>query len=174
MVRNQLQSAAVKETAVGYQHHHESMSGALKKIYRAHGVSGLYRGVSVTVPRGMFGSGSQIAAFGYSKDLFQRHSHLDPTVISFLSGCVAGTTMALVMHPVDIISTRLYNQGTTPSGKGIYYSGVIDCLVKMIKTEGVRGLYKGFWPHYLRLGTHSVLVLLFFDELKALKARLKV
>lgn len=75
------------------------------------------------------------------------------------------------MNPTDVISTRLYNQGVGTDGKGIYYSGVIDCFVKMIKTEGIQGLYKGFWPHYFRIGPHSALVLLVFDELKNFKEK---
>jgi len=174
MIRNQLQSAAVEQIAVGYQHKHQTMFSAFKKIYNAHGISGLYRGVLVTIPRGMLGSGSQIAAFGYSKDILQRKTKLNPTLISFISGCIAGTVMTIIMHPLDVISTRLYNQGTNAHGKGLYYSGVIDCFIKIVKNEGFRGLYKGFWPHYLRMGTHSVLVLVFFDELKALKLKLNV
>lgn len=99
MVRNQLQSAAVDKIAVGYQHNHNSMTGALVKIYREHGIRGLYRGVLVTIPRGMLGSGSQIAAFGYTKDLLQRRSNFDAMTVSFLSGCFAGTIQTIVMNP---------------------------------------------------------------------------
>lgn len=172
MIRNQLQSSAVEKIAVGYQHKHDTMFHAFRKIYNSHGIKGLYRGVLVTIPRGMLGSGSQIASFGYSKDILQRKTNLNPTLISFISGCIAGTVMTIVMHPPDVISTRLYNQGTNSSGQGIYYSGVIDCFVKTVKTEGFRGLYKGFLPHYVRMGSHSVLVFLFFDELKAFKLKL--
>lgn len=146
MLRNQLQSAAVEKIAVGYQHKHEGMTQAFMKIYKAHGVAGLYRGVLVTVPRGMMGSGTQIATFGWTKDYLQRKfSDLDPTIISVISGATAGTAMAVAMNPTDVISTRLYNQGVNASGKGIYYSGVIDCFVKILKIEGLRGFYKGFW-----------------------------
>jgi solute carrier family 25 protein 34/35 len=169
MVRNQLQSAAAKTIAVGYQHNHLSMTSALFNIYKNNGIRGLYRNVLITIPRGFSGSGSQIATFSYTKDLLQRKSNLDPAVISLISGCIAGTVMTVVMNPTDVISTRLYNQGTNKHGHGLYYSGVIDCFLKIIKVEGIRGLYKGFWPHYVRMGPHSTLVLLFFDELKALK-----
>lgn len=173
MLRNQLQSASVSEIAVGHQHKHEGFIQAFKKVYKAHGVTGLYRGVLVTVPRGMMGSGTQIATFGCTKDLLQRKfPTMDQTLISFISGATAGTAMAIAMNPTDVISTRLYNQGVHSDGKGMYYSGVIDCFSKILKTEGVRGFYKGFWPHYIRIGPHSALVLLFFDELKALKGRL--
>ena len=173
MLRNQLQSASVSAIAVGHQHQHDGFIQAFKKIYNAHGVTGLYRGVLVTVPRGMMGSGTQIATFGYTKDLLQRKFPvMDQTLISFISGATAGTAMAIAMNPTDVISTRLYNQGVHSDGKGMYYSGVIDCFLKIFKTEGVRGFYKGFWPHYIRIGPHSALVLLFFDELKALKGKL--
>jgi solute carrier family 25, member 34/35 len=172
MLRNQLQSASVEKIAVGYQHKHDGFIAAFLKIYRAHGISGLYRGVLVTVPRGMMGSGTQIATFGWTKDFLQRKfEDLDQTTISFISGLSAGTAMAIAMNPTDVISTRLYNQGVNAGGKGIYYSGVIDCFMKILKVEGLRGFYKGFWPHYIRIGPHSALVLLFFDELKSLKDR---
>lgn len=174
MLRNQLQSASVEKIAVGYQHKHESFFHAFSKIYKAHGITGLYRGVLITVPRGMMGSGSQIATFGWTKDFLQRNfTDLNHTTISLISGATAGTVMAVAMNPADVCSTRLYNQGVNASGKGIYYSGVIDCFVKIFKTEGFRGFYKGFWPHYIRIGPHSALVLLFFDELKELKEKIK-
>lgn len=92
MVRNQMQSAGVvNKTAVGHQHNHQSMSSALMNIYRAHGLKGLYRGVLVTIPRGMLGSSAQIGTFGFTKDFLQRNSSLDQTSISFISGCIAGT-----------------------------------------------------------------------------------
>lgn len=173
MLRNQLQSASVKQIAVGHQHHHEGFIQAFKKIYKSHGIAGLYRGVLVTVPRGMMGSGSQIATFGWTKDILQRKCpDMDQTYISLISGATAGTAMAIAMNPTDVISTRLYNQGVNAKGKGIYYSGVIDCFFKTLKSEGFRGFYKGFWPHYIRIGPHSALVLLFFDELKLLKGQL--
>jgi solute carrier family 25, member 34/35 len=172
MLRNQLQSASVEKIAVGYQHKHESFFQAFGKIYKAHGIAGLYRGVLVTVPRGMMGSGTQIATFGWTKDFLQRKfPDLDATTVSFVSGAAAGTAMAIAMNPTDVISTRLYNQGVNASGKGLYYSGVIDCFLKILKAEGLRGFYKGFWPHYIRIGPHSALVLLFFDELKTAKEK---
>lgn len=69
------------------------------------------------------------------------------------------------------MSTRLYNQGVDKKGAGIFYNGVIDCATKIFKAEGIAGFYKGFWPHYVRLGPHSALVLLIFDELKSLRAK---
>uniref|UniRef100_A0A182JY08 Mitochondrial oxaloacetate carrier protein n=1 Tax=Anopheles christyi TaxID=43041 RepID=A0A182JY08_9DIPT len=165
---------AKAEIAVGYQHQHTGMISAIKDIFKKHGIQGLYRGVAVTMPRALLGSGGQLAAFGYTKDLLVRYpiiSEQSDTFVSTVAGAVGGTVMAITMTPPDVIATRLYNQGIDAKGKGIYYNGVVDCFVKILKSEGVAGLYKGFWPHYMRIGPHATLVLLFFDELKSIRRK---
>lgn len=99
-------------------------------------------------------------------------SFSNATLNTFVCSTIAGSTMAVAITPPDVILTRLYNQPLDDHGKGKLYSGVYDCLVKIVKTEGFSGLYKGFWPSYLRVAPHSTLVLLFYDESKALRDRL--
>ncbi|XP_055696657.1 solute carrier family 25 member 35-like [Lutzomyia longipalpis] len=166
MIKTHLQSQAAKAIAVGHQHKHTGMSHAFAEIYRAHGFSGLYRGVLVTIPRAILGSGGQLATFGVTKDMIRRHLEIqNPLWVSLLAGMLAGTVMAMTITPPDVIATRLFNQGVDEKGQGLYYRGVIDCLVKVVKTEGIYGLYKGFWATYFRIGPHATLVLMFFDQM---------
>lgn len=153
MLKTHLQSAAKQEIAVGHQHRHTGMFSALNDIFRKHGIRGLYRGVSVNLPRALLGSGGQLAAFGYTKDFLERnYSQVMPAAtISIVSGAIAGTVMAITMTPPDVLATRLYNQGVDAGGKGLYYKGVVDCLIKVVKSEGPMALYKGFWPHYVSI-----------------------
>lgn len=53
-------------------------------------------------------------------------------------------------------------------GKGKLYSSYFDCVKKVYKTEGPLGFYKGLGPNYVRLGPHTMLCLVFWDELNAL------
>lgn len=144
------------------------MIHAFKKIYEARGIRGLYRGVIGNIPRAALGSGAQLASFSPTKDLMLRSGYCfeSSALNSFVCGLIAGSFMSVFITPPDIILTRLYNQPLNDQGKGIYYTGVADCLRKIIKTEGLRGLYKGFWPNYFRIAPHSTLVLLFYDEAK--------
>lgn len=88
------------------------MWSALRDIFNKHGIKGLYRGVAITLPRGVMGSGTQISVFGYTKDFLQRKTSIkNETVISFCSGLAAGTGMAIAMTPPDVVATRIYNQG---------------------------------------------------------------
>lgn len=56
-----------------------------------------------------------------------------------------------IMHPLDLIKTRLQIQATraaTPDDPR-YYRGIIDCMVKMYKHEGFTSLWKGILPPIL-------------------------
>lgn len=173
LIKTHLQSQAVQTIAVGYQHQHTGMSGALKEIFNKDGIKGLYRGVLVTIPRGFLGSGGQLATFGYAKEWLREHgiAPKSPMLLTFISGVLAGTVMSVTITPPDVVATRLYNQGVDKHGKGIYYKGVIDCFWKILKTEGIYGLYKGFWAQYFRMGPHATFVLFFFDGIKELASK---
>lgn len=166
-----MQSYAKADIAVGFQRRHEGMIHAFKKIYGIRGIRGLYRGVIGNIPRAVLGSGAQLATFEPTKELLKRHNlcFQSTTANSFVGALIAGTTMSIAITPPDIILTRLYNQPLDEAGKGKFYSGVVDCFWKICKTEGVFGLYKGFWPNYLRMAPHSTLVLLLYDEAKAFR-----
>ncbi|OTF78058.1 hypothetical protein BLA29_014567 [Euroglyphus maynei] len=60
------------------------------------------------------------------------------------------------MTPFDVVSTRLYNQPVDPkTGAGQLYRGIPDCMIKIFRTEGILGFYKGFGASFLRLGPHT-------------------
>ncbi|KAH8402234.1 hypothetical protein KR009_010627 [Drosophila setifemur] len=173
LIKTQLQSQAAKEIAVGYQHAHTSLTDAVRQIYGRNGIAGLWRGSLAALPRAAIGSGAQIATFGKTKALLVQHDWVtQPTLNSFCAGLIAGSIMSVAMTPPDVIATRLYNQGVDAEGRGLLYRGWLDCCVKILRSEGIYGLYKGFWPNYLRIAPHSTLVLLFFDELRDLRERL--
>lgn len=171
LVKTQMQSYADVKVAVGFQRKHNNMMSAFKKIYSVRGIRGLYRGVIGNIPRAAMGSGAQLATFEPLKDYMRRHelSFSNALVNSFVCSTIAGSAMAIAITPPDTILTRLYNQPLDDAGKGKYYSGVYDCLVKIVKTEGPSGLYKGFWPSYLRIAPHSTLVLVIYDESKQVR-----
>ena len=37
--------------------------------------------------------------------------------------------------------------GMSDGGMGYRYNGALDALLSIIRTEGVRGLYRGIWPN---------------------------
>ncbi|XP_047021252.1 solute carrier family 25 member 35-like [Helicoverpa zea] len=168
LVKVRLQSQAAKAIAVGHQHKCKGTTSALVDIFRNEGVKGLFRGVGPQIPRGMAGSASQILSFTYAKDWLRAHDLFTeyPLMLSFFGANLGGIVMTLCLNPFDVIATRLCNQPVDAQNKGKLYKGMIDCGLKMIRFEGPMSLYKGVGANYLRLGPHTVLLLMCWDKLK--------
>lgn len=170
LVKTHLQAQSVAAIAVGHQHNHQSVTSAFLTIYKKAGIVGLWRGVNGAVPRVMVGSAAQLATFVSAKEWVEEQQWFweDSWLVALIGGMMSSVVVATTMTPFDVISTRLYNQPVNEFGKGKLYSGFLDCFLKILKKEGLLGLYKGIGPCYLRLGPHTILSLLFWDELRKL------
>lgn len=170
LVKTQLQAQTVAGMAVGHQHHHQSVLGALETIWRQQGLAGLWRGVGGAVPRVMVGSAAQLGTFTSAKAWVQERQWLpeDSWLVALAGGLISSVAVVAAMTPFDVVSTRLYNQPVDGAGRGQLYRGLWDCLVKIWRQEGPLALYKGLGPAYLRLGPHTILSMFLWDELRKL------
>jgi len=79
-------------------------------------------------------------SFGFKKDEYQ-------TIIC--GGIISGFFTVLFTNPVEVIRARIYTEMVKPGGKPVY-SNPFMSLIKIASTEGMLGLYKGFWPNLLQ------------------------
>ncbi|BFZ17919.1 hypothetical protein BsWGS_20958 [Bradybaena similaris] len=175
LVKTHLQAKANKEIAVGHQHPHESMSHALKSIYKEHGTLGLWRGGSAAAIRVTVGSASQLSTFSYAKNFIEETKIFKPNSVlaTFAASMMGGIAVTVFMTPFDVVSTRLYNQPVNPSGRGTTYSGFLNCFYQTFRSEGLWGFYKGWGASYLRLGPHTTIGLVLWDEFRKLYGKWK-
>ncbi|XP_033642675.1 solute carrier family 25 member 35-like [Asterias rubens] len=175
MIKTHLQAQSHQVIAVGYQHTHTGMTMALRQTFRERGFFGLWRGATAAVVRVSFGSAAQLSTFSTAKEMVINTEFFKPQSIAipFCASMVSGVAVVCIMTPFDVISTRLYNQGLDPHGKGLYYSGFMDCLWKILRNEGLLGFYKGWSASWFRTAPHTVLSLLFWDEGRKLYKKLK-
>ncbi|KAK3098844.1 hypothetical protein FSP39_023618 [Pinctada imbricata] len=166
MVKVHLQAQAKQEIAVGHQHTHENMRHAFKTVFKEQGGRGLYRGVNAAIPAVTVGSATQLSSFSFARDFLTRHQILQPDSLplTLTSTCFSGVCLAVVFTPFDVVSTRLYNQGVSSTGTGLFYKGFFDCFYRIFQTEGILGFYKGIVPSFLRLVPHTILCLSFWDR----------
>lgn len=87
---------------------------------------------------------------------------------TFAASMIGGIVVTICMTPFDVVSTRLYNQPVNHLGRGVIYSGVLNCFWKIFRSEGWWGFYKGWGASYMRLGPHTTLGLVFWDEIRKL------
>lgn len=162
LVKTRMQSYSTY-IAVGEQHHYTSFIHGLKEIYRHSGISGLFQGVSSSMLRTGAGSSVQLTTYDACKNYIAGKLSLPNSsiLVHLFSAFASGFAVCIVTNPFDVMMTRIYNQGSSRK-----YSGILDCLFKSLKTEGFLALYKGFWPHYLRMGPHTILTFVFIEQVK--------
>lgn len=67
-------------------------------------------------------------------------------MIRFALGSVAGATGATVVYPIDLVKTRMQNQRAGSYIGELMYRNSFDCFKKVVRHEGVLGLYRGLLP----------------------------
>ncbi|KAH9360665.1 hypothetical protein HPB48_004797 [Haemaphysalis longicornis] len=165
----QLHSASAA-IAVGYQHGYRTARAALAHIYRTQGVwNGLWRATSTNMLRLSVGSALQLSTFTAFKTLLntavegrERYFVVNTLLAAFLSGVTVAPPVAFL----DGLRARLYAQPSNPSGEGIYYNGLRDCVIKVKQTEGLRALARGAGGAFFYIMTSSVVTLVTWEEIK--------
>ncbi|XP_071773293.1 mitochondrial glutamate carrier 1 [Centroberyx gerrardi] len=113
-----------------------------RELLKTKGIAGLYTGLGATLLRDVPFSIIYFPLFANLNSL-GRHEADSPAPFywSFLSGCCAGSTAAVAVNPVDVIKTRL--QSLTKGSQEETYSGVTDCIRRILRHEGPSAFLKG-------------------------------
>lgn len=65
-----------------------------------------------------------------------------PAYARLISGAIAGCTGCVACYPLDLVRTRL----TTELEGKEHYKGITDAIQKIVRSEGIMGLYSGLGP----------------------------
>ena len=78
----------------------------------------------------------------------------------FALGSLAGAFGAFMVYPIDLVKTRMQNQRTSRNpGDAQLYKNSIDCAKKVIRNEGIRGLYAGVLPQLVGVAPEKAIKL---------------
>lgn len=67
---------------------------------------------------------------------------------TLFNGAMAGLAAQTVTYPGDTVRRRMQTNGA--GGSARVYKNSIDCTVKMLKNEGLKGFFKGAWTNTVR------------------------
>ncbi|KAA3681688.1 solute carrier family 25 (mitochondrial aspartate/glutamate transporter), member 12/13 [Paragonimus westermani] len=77
----------------------------------------------------------------------------------FTLGSIAGAIGATAVYPIDLVKTRMQNQRTGSSIGELMYKNSWDCFRKVIRFEGLSGLYRGLVPQLVGVAPEKAIKL---------------
>lgn len=111
----------------------------LRQIIAKESIRGLYKGICSPIA-GV--AAVNAIVFGVYGNIQKRHSNPESLGAHFWAGCAAGGAQSVICAPMELIKTRLQLQDDI---KGVQkHTGPLDCIKSVWKTQGTRGLYRGF------------------------------
>eukprot|EP01134_Creolimax_fragrantissima_P002689 CFRG2689T1 len=152
VVRATVYPAALVKTRLQVARRNAQYHGAIatfKNIYRSDGFRGFYHGFATTALGIVPAQGLYLST--YEKVRADAKCYLPNNKHEMIRNLIAGGSASLasqmVICPVDVISQRLIVQAMdVKHGQVKRFNGGWDVARDIIKTNGVRGLYRGFMP----------------------------
>jgi solute carrier family 25 phosphate transporter 23/24/25/41 len=118
------------------------MWALLTNMYKTEGgFPALYRGIIPTIAGVAPYVGLNFMVYEMARTKFTPEGRSDPTAIGKLgAGAVSGAVAQTITYPFDVLRRRF--QINTMSGMGYQYTGIFDAVRSIVRTEGLRGMYK--------------------------------
>jgi len=120
-----------------------------KKIASQYGVRGVYQGLQATLARNIPAFGLYFYTYEGTNRFLSKPGQKEPSYFScFIGGGVSGFGFWGLLYPLEIIKTRI--QADALDKKDRVYRSYMDCWVKTIRDQGIRGLFRGYVPCVVR------------------------
>jgi len=130
------------------------------KTIKQEGVTGLYKGMLSPLVGVMPIYSVYYFAYGASKSFLGANQYSPLTMKQlFLAGMMTGFATLPLTIPIELVKSRLQIQ--TDVKNHSRYNGDFDCAQQILKTEGIKGLFRGatvtFWRDVLGGGVYFAL-----------------
>ncbi|KAM7254993.1 hypothetical protein ACFE04_020234 [Oxalis oulophora] len=152
--------------------YYKGISHAFHTICREEGFFGLYKGLGAT----LLGVGPSIAisfsVYESLRSFWQSQRPHDSTVLVGLGcGSLSGIASSTATFPLDLVRRRKQLEGVGGRAR-VYNTGLLGIFKHIIKSEGLRGLYRGILPEYYKVVPGVGIVFMTYETLKVFLTRL--
>ncbi|GAA0183635.1 secondary carrier transporter [Lithospermum erythrorhizon] len=148
----------------------------ISQVLKNEGILGLYKGLSPAIVRHLFYTPIRIIGYEYLRNASQPSDHGSLSLVrKGLIGGVSGVIAQVVASPADLVKVRMQADGRLASqGSSPRYTGFNDTLNKIVRTEGLGGLWKGVVPNAQRAFLVNMGELACYDHAKSFIIRNKI
>lgn len=149
----------------GGEREFSGLGNCLSKIFKADGLSGLYRGFGVSVQGIIIYRAAYFGFYDTARGMLPDPKKT-PFLVSWGIAQAVTTVAGIVSYPFDTVRRRMMMQSGRAKSE-ILYKSTAHCWATIAKTEGTNAFFKGAFSNVLR-GTGGALVLVLYDEIKNL------
>ncbi|GAB5592929.1 Pyrimidine nucleotide transporter [Umbelopsis nana] len=151
-VRNNMGSSIAKSSTSMLGHFVET-GRLLVRIKQVEGARGLFKGLGPNLVGVVPARAIAFFTYGNSKRFYTEvNNGIESPVVHLASAASAGIVTATATNPIWVVKTRLQLQS---AGQKIYRNS-FDCTLRIIKEEGIKGLYKGMSASYLGVAEGTI------------------
>ena len=147
---------------VAQRRNYRHVGHAITSIVSQRGWLRLWRGCGPTVLRASLVTTTQIPTYHATKQVLLNgapalfpHGN-DDSKLHVVASIASAGVASIATCPVDVVKTRIINMQQV--GNAPIYASAWECVARTIRAEGVRGMFKGLAPTFLRLGPHTVVL----------------
>ncbi|CAO3572507.1 unnamed protein product [Mortierella alpina] len=125
----------------------------LGHIYSKEGPRALYKGLGPNLVGVIPARAINFATYGNGKRFYTELNNGKETALVHLSAATtAGVVTATLTNPIWLVKTRMQLQV-----EGVrQYRNSVDCIVQILKSEGIRGMYRGLSASYLGVAEGTI------------------
>ncbi|KAK1595018.1 mitochondrial carrier domain-containing protein [Colletotrichum navitas] len=148
----------------------KSMSGTFAHIFRNHGVTGLYNGLSASLLRQMTYS---TVRFGAYEEMKVRATRANggkapsfPVLVAMASA--SGFVGGISGNAADVLNVRMQQDAALPAAERRNYRHALEGMLRMAREEGLGSWFRGVLPNSMRAAAMTASQLASYDTFKGL------
>ncbi|KAG7661461.1 TPC1 [[Candida] subhashii] len=145
----------------------QSMTKTIKSIYRKDGILGFFQGIKPALLSVTSNTGIMFWNYELAREYSTQYNNIP--FIEGICGFIAGSSSKAITFPLDTLRRRsqvysvVHNTKTAPA---------VHIFVKILKNEGIFGLYKGFGVSLVKTAPTSAVTIYFYEyALEYIQAR---
>lgn len=141
----------------------------LSSIYRVEGSRTLFKGLGLNLIGIVPSSAIKFYTYSNSKRVISQElfGNQETALVHLLAATMAGVATSTATNPIWLVKTRLQLDKSLAGKTGRRYENSFDCMMQVIRQEGVKGLYRGLSASYLGV-TESTLHWVLYEQMKIL------